>query len=232
MPKLSDIQPERDKFQASILQTNHTRADLPLNSTARSHRRLAELASGSTSRSLTTISSSDPETPALKRVKLDVPDTIFTRCHVTLVLETYGETLYSQLPSLTPDLLVRVLGDCIDAHWECFDKAFILHGDITLDNVLVLPKGCALTGSLTSTIVGCPIDLDYSYQLDANHELCPHGGTHDRARQLSFARGSLIGTASLRDLIEQTSTLFFGASYTVRRLREYGIRLCRKRWIF
>ena len=92
---------------------------------------------------------------------------------MTLVLETYGETLYSQLPSLTPDLLVRVLGDCIDAHWACFDKAFILHGDITLDNVLVLPKGCALTGSLTSTIVGCPIDLDYSYQLNANHETLP-----------------------------------------------------------
>ena len=169
MPKLNDIQPTKDDFRVVINKTGFTWAYLPLDSKKSTRsKRVSELAFQSSDN---LIGPSDQ--PALKRMKLDDPPDIFLRCHVSLVLETYGETLYSRLPKLTPDVLVRVLGDCIDAHWECFDKAFILHGDITLHNILVLPEGSALTGSSTSTIVGCPIDLDYSYKLDENHQVLP-----------------------------------------------------------
>jgi len=171
MPKLSDIQPTKDNFRVIMTKTGFTWTDLSLDSKKSAQsKRVSELASR---RSDSHTSNLVNDQPALKRMKLDEPQKAFFRCHASLVLETYGETLYLQLPSLTPDLLVRVLGDCIDAHWECFDKAFILHGDITLENILVLSEGSVLTGSSTSTIVGCPIDLDYSYKLEENHQVIP-----------------------------------------------------------
>jgi hypothetical protein len=169
MPKLSDNQPIKDSFQVLITKTGFTWAQLPLDSKKSTRsKRVSELTFQSSGN---LIGPSDQR--ALKRMKLDESQGNFLRCHASLVLETYGETLYSRLPLLTPDLLVHVLGDCIDTHWESFDKAFILHGDITLHNILVLPEGSALTGSSTSTIVGCPIDLDYSYKLDENHQVLP-----------------------------------------------------------
>jgi len=175
MPKLSGNQPIKDSFQVVVTKNAFTWAKLPLDSkkSIRS-KRVAELTPQSSSNLQSSSSLIGPsDEPAHKRIKLDELQGNFLRCHASLVLETYGETLYSRLEFLTPDLLVQVLGDCINTHWECFDKALILHGDITLHNILVLPEGSALTGSSTSTIVGCPIDLDYSYKLDENHQVLP-----------------------------------------------------------
>lgn len=169
MPKLSANQPEQDSFYTLVTKTLATWTHLPLDSkNSIQPKRTSGFA----------FQSSDIRSNQLpsKRIKLDESSESlgsFIRFHTSLVLETYGTTLYSQLPSLTPDLLIRVLGDCINTHWECYDKAPILHGDISLHNILVLSEGSVLTGSSTSTIVGCPIDLDYSYKLDENHQVLP-----------------------------------------------------------
>ncbi|KAA1467249.1 hypothetical protein DENSPDRAFT_832253 [Dentipellis sp. KUC8613] len=137
--------------------------------------------------------------------------------HYRLVLDTVGRSLKSFRSTKE---MVDAVFDALIAHWDAYDRAEILHRDVSGGNILIVDEGEKTKGIL--------IDWDLSKGKKAQPTARRKWRTVSRTWQFISA-ALLVNTSKLHEYCDDLESFAHVITYFILRYRPWTIKLYRRR---